>query len=365
LFEENNDSVIISDALETMDFFDSYCPYFEIEDIEPVMLCPVSLASRIRYTTKVSRGAQAAESYIWEIQLAHAAKQQIVGCMESSPPLTYSEDAINAGFAYSNVGFPVFIASGSVMGGTSPVTISGSTVSNNAELLAAVVFLQCVKPGLGIIANDFVNAMNMQSGNIYFCSLNASLHQMAFNQMWTQYYKIPTVNTGAAYPNSKLVDYQGAYEKTHIAMTSALSGANVIVLHGGVTAELSYSPVVAIIDDDIANIVGKTIEGFEVNDNTMALDMIQKVGPVPGTFLSTNHTRLHWKQESFIPKVADRLSYQEWLSNNKINVIDKAKLRMEKILATHVPEPIDSSLDREIEKILADARKYYKEKGLM
>ena len=95
---------------------------------------------------------------------------------------------------------------------------------------------------------------------------------MAFNQLWTQVYKIPTVNTGAAFSNSKLIDYQSGYEKTHTAMVSALSGANCIVLHGGVTAELAYNPLLAIINDDVANIVGRTIEGFDVNEDTMALD---------------------------------------------------------------------------------------------
>lgn len=45
------------------------------------------------------------------------------------------------------------------MGGTAPVTVVGSTISNNAELLAAVVLIQCIKPGTGIITNNFVTPM--------------------------------------------------------------------------------------------------------------------------------------------------------------------------------------------------------------
>ncbi|HEB31944.1 MAG TPA: hypothetical protein ENI15_13900 [Spirochaetes bacterium] len=50
------------------------------------------------------------------------------------------------------------------MGGTAPVTVVGSTISNNAELLAAVVQIQCIKPGTGIIANNFMTPMNMENG---------------------------------------------------------------------------------------------------------------------------------------------------------------------------------------------------------
>lgn len=362
---ENDEAVLISDALNTVDFFPSYTPYFEIEEVPPVMLCPTSLASRIRFSSKVSRGAQATDSFIFETQLSQACGQQLIGVCEAAPPLSYPEDAINAAFEYTSAGFPMFIAAGSAMGGSSPVTVAGATISNNAELLACVVLIQCMKPGTGICANDFVTPMDMESGGFLFGALGVNLHQMAFNQLWSQVYKIPTVNTGSAFSNSKLIDYQSGYEKTHTAMASALSGANVIVLHGGVTAELAYNPLLAIINDDVANIIGRTVEGFEVNDETMAIELIEKVGPVPGTFLNKTHTRVNWKKEYFVPAVADRLSYQEWLRQGKKSMIYLAKERMEEILATHKPDPLTPEQEKDIERILEDARRYYRKKGLL
>jgi trimethylamine--corrinoid protein Co-methyltransferase len=363
--EENNQAVLISDALENLDCFPSYTPYFEIEEVEPVMLCPTSLASRIRYSSKVSRGAQVTDSYIWEIQLAQAVGQQLLGNMEAAPPLSYSEDAINAGFGYAEAGFPIYIAAGAVMGGTAPVTLAGSTITNNAELLAAVVFLQLVRPGIGIIANDFVEPIDMRTGSPAFGSLGCSLHHMAFNQIWNGFYRIPTNNTGPAFPNSKRIDFQGGYEKTHIAMASALSGANMIVLHGGVSSELSYHPLQAVMDDDIAAIVGRTIEGFEVNEETMAMEIIKEVEPMRGTYLNKAHTRTLWKKEYYVPKAADRLTYQEWLKTGRKNSIDYARERMEEVLATHKPTPITSEQDKEIDRILEEAKKYYRNRGLL
>ena len=363
--QENNMAVFISDALDSIDLYSGYTPYFEIDGVEAVMLCSTSLAMRLRNSTKITRGTQPTDTFIWETQIAQAAGQELIGNMEAAAPLSYPEDAINAAYTYVEAGFPMYIAAGSVMGGTAPVTIAGSTISNNAELLAAVVFIQCLRPGTGIIANDFVTPMNMESGDLFFCSLGASLHQMAFNQIWHDLYKIPTNNTGSAFPYSKKADYQSAYEKTHIAMSSALSGANMIVFHGGVTAELSYNPILSIIDDDIATIIGKTIEGFEVSEETMAVDLIKEVGPVPGTFLNKNHTRTWWKKEYFMPKSADRLSFPEWQRTGKKGVIEKAKERMEQIMKTHKVKPLSEKQDAEIDRILGQARKYYKEKGLL
>jgi len=363
--KENDDGVLVSDALDTIDLFPSYTPYFEIEGVPPIMLCPISCASRIRFTSKASRGAQATDSFIFETQLAQAAGQQLIGVCEAAAPLSYPEDAINAAFEYTSAGFPMYIAAGSVMGGSAPVTAAGATISNNVELLAVVVLIQCMRPGTGICGNDFVTPMDMESGGFLFGALGVNLHQMAFNQIWTQLYKIPTVNTGSAFSNSKLIDYQSGYEKTHTAMASALSGANVIVLHGGVTAELAYNPILSVINDDVANIIGRTIEGFEVNDETMAVELIEQVGPVPGTFLNKTHTRLNWKKEYFVPKVADRLSYQEWQRQGRKTTIDKAKERMEEILATHKPDPITPEQDKDINKILEEAGKHYRKRGLL
>lgn len=148
-------------------------------------------------------------------------------------------------------------------------------------------------------------------------------------------------------------------------MTSALSGANMIVFHGGVTAELSYNPLLSVIDDDVAFLIGKTIEGFDVSDETMAVDLIKEVGPVPGTFLNKKHTREWWKKEYFVPKVADRLSYKEWILSGRKSIIDRAKERMEQIKTTHKTVPMPSESDKEIDRILKEARKFYKEKGLL
>ena len=362
---ENDQGVLISDALDTIDVFPSYTPYFEIEGLEPVMLCPTSLASRIRWSSKASRGAQATDTFIFETQLAQAMGMQLLGVCEAAAPLAYPEDAINAAFEYTGAGFPMYIAAGSVIGGSAPATMAGATITNNAELLGAVVLIQSLRPGTGIIGNDFVTPMDMQSGGLLFGALGVNLHQMAFNQLWTQVYKIPTVNTGAAFSNSKLIDYQSGYEKTHTAMVSALSGANCVVLHGGVTAELAFNPILSVINDDVANIIGRTIEGFDVNEDTMALELIHAVGPNPGSYLGEKHTLKHWSREYFLPAVADRLSYHDWINGGRKNIVDKASERMVKILATHKPHPITAEQDKDIERILEDARQHYRKKGLL
>ena len=362
--KQNNEGVIVSDALDTVHVFPSYTPYFEIENVPPVMSCPVSCAQRIRFSTKPNRGAQPSDSFIWETQIAQAVDAQLMGCVEGAAPLSLAEDACNAAFHYLDADFPIYIASGSIMGGSHPITIAGASVSHNAELLAIIVLLQCIKPGCGIIANNFVSAMNMATGDLNFGTAAIALHQMAYNQIWHLMYKIPINNTGSAFSNSKKIDYQTAAEKLPLAMCSALSGSNLIVLHGGVTGELAYNPVLAVIDDDVANTIGRIIEGFDINDEMINIDTIKEVGST-GTFLSTKQTRTLWKTEDYMPEIFDKTSYQEWLAGGKKTVIEKAKERMEDILANHKPKPLTDEQDREIDRILKEATKYYEKKGLI
>lgn len=363
--EQNNQGVRLCDALETVDFQASYCPFFELKGIEPVMLLAESQASIARNSTRVSRGAQATDSFIWEARIANAVGKQLIGTIEGAAPLCFPEDAINAAFEYMDNGFPIWATGGSVMGGSSPVTVTGASISNNAETLAAITFIQCYRCGHPVLANDFVIPMDMESGNLFFGAIGSGFHQMAFNQIYRDLYRIPTSNAMAAFPNSKLIDYQNAFEKTHLAMSAALSGASMIAFLGSVSQELAWSPLQAVIDNDSANIIGRYIEGFEINSDTAAVELINEVGPSPGSYLGKKHTRENWKKEYYVPKVFDRLSYQDWERTGKASVIDKAKHRAEEILAALNPNPLSDDEERQVRKILDDARTYYRKKGLL
>ena len=204
----------------------------------------------------------------------------------------------------------------------------------------------------------------MRSGSPGFGAIGISLHQAAFNQIWRKY-GVPT-DGGVSYPSSKKIDYQAAYEKAIIALIGALSGTNTIWIQGALYGELAFHPVQAIIDDDLVGMIGHFIEGINVNDETLAIDLINAVGPIPGHYLNKAHTRKWWKKEQFVPKVADKLSYPEWLKTGKKDCLTLAKGRYEEMLATHkVKPPLTPGQEKDIERILKEAREYYKKKGLI
>lgn len=362
--EENAKAARILDALENLHFLTPYTPYWELEDVPSVMSIPESAANKIRNSTKLQFTGYQKDCEIFTIKMAKIAGTEIQGMCESSAPLTYYEDAVNSAFRFAEADLPLHITSGTVMGGTGPATIAGSLVTSNAEVIGGVVLSQLIKPGTRVVVNDFVFPQNMRSGAPGFGGIGISLHEATFNQVWRSY-NIPVQSSAAAPTSSKKIDFQCGYEKAIGCLIAALSGAHIIQLHGGLYGEKTYHPIQSILDDDIAGMIGRFIEGVEVSEETLAIDLINEVGPIPGTYLNKEHTRKWWRKEQFIPKAADRLSYSEWLAKDKKDAIELAKERMEDILETHEPTPLTERQEKEISKTLDEARQYYDEKGLL
>ena len=362
--KEFYDTVKIMDALDTVHYTGSYVPWFGFKNVPAVMQMLEGDAANFRNSTLPLHCNYGNDCEVFAIRMAKALGAINLGVVAVSPPLTYQEDSCISAFRNIEAGFPLYIQSGATYGATAPVTTAGATVTNNAELMAGVVLAQLIKPGTGVLVSDFGFPQNMRSGYPVFGRIESSIHQVVFNQIWRRY-KIPIGNHSTGVSNSKKIDYQCGYEKTTSCLLSLLSGANEIGFHGCVYGELSFHPIQLILDDDVVGMIARLLEGVEVNDETLAIDVINRVGPIPGTYLIEEHTRKLWKKAQFIPKSADSLTYHEWREANKKDCIEYAKERMEKIIETYKPELLSNGEEEAIENILKEAREYYRKKGLI
>ena len=361
--EEYYDYVTILDALDNCHIIGGY-PYFGFEGISEVMKIPEGVAAKIRRSTKIQFAAYSRECEMFNIEMAQAAGTEIFGIIESAPPLTFYGNAVENALRTTRAGFPMMLASGLVYGATGPATIAGSIISNNAENLASMVLLQLMRPRMRVVAKEFTFPQDMRTGSPVFGAIGISLHGTMMNQLY-RHYRIPIVNASLAPSSSKSIDFQCGYERGIGALAAAVSGASIIDLHGAISSELTAHPVQAILDRDIAGMIGRFLEGVEVSDETLALDLIEEVGPIPGMFLDKEHTRKWWKKEQFIPKAADRRTYPDWMKTEKKSALDYAKEEMEQILATHKPTPLTPGQDQDIERILEEARQYYRRQELL
>jgi trimethylamine--corrinoid protein Co-methyltransferase len=296
--------------------------------------------------------------------MAKATGIEILSGLHASSPLTVGEPAIMNARRMIEAGFPIFVADGTIYGGTAPVTVAGALTINCAEILSQIMLVQLIKPGTRILVWEVSWPMDMVTGSPYFGQVADSIENVMFNQVWRKY-KLPIANGTPGYSNAKNIGFQSGYERGISCLLSALSGANLIQFHGSIYGEITAHPVQAVLDDDIAGMVGYFIEGKSVDNEAIALDLIEKVGPIPGSYLNTRHTRKWWQREQYITKAADRLSYDSWIEGGKKNDIDYAKEIVKKLIATHKPLPLEKEKTEEIEIILKEAKKYYKERGML
>jgi len=362
--QETADGIKILDALDNLHILGLGAPYLDVQGITPVMQMPERAAAKIRGSSKPQMTSFMSDCDIFNVAMAKAVGAEVTVVVSQEPPLTFAKDHIDCLFRVVEADFPLLIGGIGLMGSQAPATFAGALQSGIAPQMAAIVLAQLIRPGARVLATTFGFAQDMRSGAPAYGGIEVSLFGVAFHQIWRRY-GIPTTISAVGASSSKQIDYQCGYEKSMGALLAALSGASIINLYGGIYGELAWHPIVAILDDDIAGMIGRFIEGILVNNETLTTDLIEQVGPVPGMYLDKEHTRKWWRKEQFLPLAVDRLTYPEWIVKEKESATDYARERMEKILTTHKVPPLTPQQDGEIERILEEARKYYSSKGMM
>ena len=250
------------------------------------------------------------------------------------------------------------------MGAESPISIAGSLVMAAAMTMGWIVLVQLIKPGAPLSIQYGFEPMDMRTGSPVFGSVLNALGHVGMNQ-WLRSHEIPSCTSAGFTSLSKKFDYQCAQEKGLGSLIAAISGGNIHIFQGGTTGELVYHPVLSIMYDDTAGWIGRMLGGTTVNPDTLSVDLINEIGPIPGHYLSTEDTREHWRDEHFFPKVSDETTYPTWIESGKKDTLDLARERMDDILAKHQPLPLTDKQERAVEKMLDDARDHYRSEGLI
>jgi trimethylamine--corrinoid protein Co-methyltransferase len=361
---EHREATIVADALENCHMGDAIFSYTELQGVPPIMTFLETLASGLRYSGKAQHYGYSKGCDVFAVQLARDLGINLEPELDGASPLTIYGEAIDAAYTYIEAGMPIQPTVGSNMGAESPISTAGSLVMGVAMTMGWIVLTQLIKPGAPLSIQYGYEPMDMRTGSPVFGSVLNALGHVGMNQ-WLRSHGIPSCTSAGFSSQSKKFDYQCAQEKGLGTLIAALSGGNLHIFQGGTTGELAYDPVLSIMDDDTAGWVGRMLEGTRVDRDTLSVDLINKIGPIPGHFLGTADTRKHWRDEHFFPKVADETAYPTWLETGKKDTLELAKERMEDILATHQPEPLTNEQERAVERMLGDARDHYRAEGMI
>jgi trimethylamine--corrinoid protein Co-methyltransferase len=337
-------------------------PFFGFKGVPECMLLVESNASKIRCSSKPQQEGGVLDNHLWNIKMAKAVGMDLLLLLNPAAPLTYYRETAQLIFDYVAEDQPFHCVTGPVAGSTGPATVVGSIITQSAETMAGMCLAQLLHPGHRVWAGNMMMVQNMRTGSPSFSAIENALGEVIHVQMW-RHYKIPCWCSDSAWGDSKQIDYQAGYELNMPAMIQALAGASAMFFGGSLTAELTGHWYKAVMDHDVAGMIARFLSGVTVNDDTMAVDLIDKVGPIPGYFLNTAHSREWWKKEQFVPKTVDQDSFEIWAQKGKKTALDHAKEVFDKILATHQPEPLTPEQEKAVEGILQEARQHYREQG--
>jgi len=272
-------------------------------------------------------------------------------CTES--PLKFEGRYVELALNLAKLGFPCSVASMPLGGATAPITFAGSLVMTNAEVLSGVCTVQLAAPGTSTSVSYLMGNLDMKTG-LWGQGPEEGLLCAAAVEIARYYgFRVSVNGFNAA---SKMSGAQTSYEKTLSTLMPVLAGADIVYGAGSLEGGMAASFEELIMDDEICRAVLKAVQGIEVNDETLAVDVINKVGS-GGHFLAEKHTLKNFEETLFFSELTDRRSYDAWKKTGGKSMVKRANERAEEILKEHQPTPLDKDVQKEISEIIGRAEK--------
>jgi trimethylamine--corrinoid protein Co-methyltransferase len=186
---------------------------------------------------------------------------------------------------------------------------------------------------------------DLRSGKYLAGSVEDGLCNAAITQM-AHFYKIPIYNS-AGLTDAKIPDVQAGMEKAQSIIQVALAGANFIHHAAGLLEDMStiaYEQFV--IDNEMLGMAMRAVQGILVNEDTLAVEVIDQVGP-GGHFLVEDHTLRYMQSEHYyLDPVFDRKWRKLWEQAGATNAWDRAKDVARRLLSDYEAQALDPEIIR-------------------
>jgi trimethylamine--corrinoid protein Co-methyltransferase len=247
---------------------------------------------------------------------------------------------------------PVALSCAPMAGSTSPMTMAGTLAQLHAEQLAGIAICQLTSPGAPVLYGGIPGMANLRSlgylGGAVECGMmNAAVHQLA------HHIGVPNYNSSGL-TDSKIPDAQAGWEKALTTILAAMGGSNFVHHAAGMLESmLAVAYEQFVIDDEIIGMCCKVLKGIQVDQEHLALEAIDAVGP-GGTFITSPHTLDHMRTEFFAGNgVTDQNSREIWVENGSPDAWARAQKIVKKILAekekSYIPPEVEQAIREKFE----------------
>lgn len=278
-----------------------------------------------------------------------AAEPVLIGCVSPISPLAYIKEALDALYVYCERNQPIQLATCSLPVLTSQASVLGTIIQNNAELLAAIVLIQLLKPGLPVFYGNTSTSTNLRKVSMSLGSSETALISLATAAM-AKYYHMP-FRTSGALNDAVDIDYQAGVESALNLMCGTLSDVDLVYFAAGMLSGFNVTSLEKyVVDEQLIKMVKRLYNGIAIDKTKDYTTEIKAVGP-KGTFLR-GRTPKEYRKEHFVPDIFVKQDYKAWQTEESVSIKDRASEVVKKRIENYKAPDISADQLKIIEKYL-------------
>jgi len=248
---------------------------------------------------------------------------------------------------------PICIFPMACAGSTGPASLYSNIALGNAEALSSLVLFQMAKPGCPLIFGDASGSTNFSSGGFLEGSPEMVLQSAARGEM-ARFYGLPNEQAGCL-ADAKEHGPQAIMEKMVTTLPLVMNGVDLVQGPGALETSNMMSLEQIVVDDEIACVCKRIRDGIDMSEAKNYFEDIKDVKP-GGHFLTQMNTVKACRSSEFMaPSLCDRDTYEKWDEIGRPDMYDKAKERVEEILASPQKNPLPDDVIGKLEEIMRRA----------
>jgi len=342
--------IAVGNALETVRTVSAHCLPAEVPQTAADVVCykllyaysPKPVATWIYSSRSADFIVEMAKIVAGgETELRH--KKNLTYFAEPVSPLRYAPHTLEIVLKLTKHGLPIYLGPMVTAGGSGPVTLAGTVALQNAEILHGLVMIYVCNPEQPAIYSCLSHTLDLRTGVIQYGAPEQALLAVAGTQMAKRYGLAVCGNVNLS--DANLPDYMYGFQAGTTAAYALAAGWEMIGFMGfGSTGSIGngvgLSLEQTILVDEALKYLSRILRGIEVNEQTLALDLIKKVG-IGGNFLGEEHTVRHMRNELWRGDgIFDLFDYETW-SKKPESSLDRAHRKLLSILKEgYPPEPV-------------------------
>jgi len=260
--------------------------------------------------------------------------------------LVANAEALQKCMYLAEKGLPLLYIPLNAGGVNSPMTTAGCTASMNAGTLLGIVLAQLVRAGTPVAVpgwNGGPYNLKTMVGNYVLAEEQGVPTEMG------KYYELPVFGLGGC-SDSKVLDQQCGAEVALSLFTALIHGANIVHDVGFMDSGMQGSLPLIVMCSDLIGWLRAATAGVVVNEETLALDVVDELGPT-GDYLSHEHTLRHFR-EPYYSQLADKGTHSQWVDRGASTMEQRAAQQVDQILTSHKPESLPPDIQRDIKRIV-------------